>query len=236
MITLFGDDKPASSDVDELVTSSSGTAQLSVAAVENDFVAGVYEKLASIYDVAFGPTLQPGRVRALRQMNIQPGERILEVGVGTGINLSLYPKGCAITGIDFSSFMLEKARDRVARMGLRNLRLLQMDAADLKFADNAFDIVYAPYLISVVSDPVKVACEMQRVCRPGGRIIFLNHFLSPNPWMSRVERLISPFTVHIGFKADLDLPAFLAQTELQPVSIEKVNVPRIWSLVTCVKD
>src|SRR5262245_22496275 len=97
MITLFGDDKPVSSDVDELVTSSSGTAQLSVAAVENDFVAGVYEKLASIYDFAFGPALQPGRVRALRQMNIQPGERILEVGVGTGINLSLYPKTCAIT-------------------------------------------------------------------------------------------------------------------------------------------
>jgi phosphatidylethanolamine/phosphatidyl-N-methylethanolamine N-methyltransferase len=169
-------------------------------------------------------------------MNIQPGERVLEVGVGTGINLSLYPKTCAITGIDFSSFMLEKARDRVARTGLRKLRLLQMDAADLKFADNAFDIVYAPYLISVVSDPVKVACEMRRVCRPGGRIIFLNHFLSPNPWVSRVERLISPFTVHIGFKADLDLPAFLAHTELQPVSIEKVNVPRIWSLVTCVKD
>jgi phosphatidylethanolamine/phosphatidyl-N-methylethanolamine N-methyltransferase len=111
-----------------------------------------------------------------------------------------------------------------------------MDAADLKFADDSFDIVYAPYLISVVPDPVKVAQEMCRVCRPGGRIIFLNHFLSPNALVSRVERLISPFTIHIGFKADLDLSAFLAQSALAPVSIEKVNVPRIWSLVTCVKD
>jgi phosphatidylethanolamine/phosphatidyl-N-methylethanolamine N-methyltransferase len=111
-----------------------------------------------------------------------------------------------------------------------------MDAADLKFADESFDIVYAPYLISVVPDPVKVAREMRRVCRSGGRIVFLNHFLSPNLMVSRVERLISPFTIHIGFKADLDLPAFLTQTDLQPVSIEKVNVPRIWSLVTCVKD
>ncbi|HET7217033.1 MAG TPA: methyltransferase domain-containing protein [Vicinamibacterales bacterium] len=234
MITLFSHDKPAADD--ELVTSSSGTAQLSVAAVENDFVAGVYEKLASVYDLAFGPTLQHGRVRAVKQMALQPGERVLEVGVGTGINLSLYPKSCAVTGIDFSSSMLEKARDRVARMGLRSLRLLQMDAADLKFSDNSFDIVYAPYLISVVPDPVKVACEMRRVCRPGGRIIFLNHFLSPNAVVSRVERLISPFTIHIGFKADLDLPAFLSQADLQPVSMEKVNVPRIWSLVTCVKD
>jgi len=237
LITLFSHgkhDKPAPDD--ELVTSGSGTAQLSVTVVENYFVAGVYEKLASVYDLAFGPTLQPGRVRALQRMDIQSGERVLEVGVGTGINLSLYPKACRMTGIDFSSSMLEKARERVARGGPQQMRLLQMDAADLKFADDSFDIVYAPYLISVVPDPVKVAQEMRRVCRPGGRIIFLNHFLSPNLFVSRVERLISPFTIHIGFKADLDLAAFLAQSALEPISIEKVNVPRIWSLVTCVKD
>jgi phosphatidylethanolamine/phosphatidyl-N-methylethanolamine N-methyltransferase len=86
-----------------------------------------------------------------------------------------------------------------------------------------------------VPDPVKVAQEMRRVCRPGGRIIVLNHFLSPNPILSRIERLISPFTIHIGFKADLDLPAFLAQADLQPQSIEKVNIPKLWSLVTTVK-
>ena len=234
MITLFSHDKPAPDD--ELVTSASGTAQLSVAAVENDFVAGVYEKLASVYDLAFGPTLQPGRVRAIRQMAIQPDERVLEVGVGTGINLSLYPKACRITGIDFSSSMLEKARERVWRKGLRNVRLQEMDATHMTFADDTFDIVYAPYLISVVPDPVGVAREMRRVCKPGGRIIILNHFRSPNRLLASIERAISPFTIHIGFKSDLDLPAFIAQAELEPVSIEKVNIPRIWSLVTCVKE
>ena len=213
-----------------------GTRALSVIAVENDFVEGVYDKLAKVYDLIFGPTLHPGRIQAIQHMNIQPGERVLEVGVGTGINLSLYPKQATVTGIDFSSSMLEKARERAARKGLRSMRLLQMDAADLKFADDSFDIVYAPYLISVVPDPVKVACEMRRVCRPGGRIIFLNHFLSPNPVLSRVERLISPMTIHIGFKSDLDLPAFLAQADVRPVSIDKVNWPKIWSLVTCVKS
>ncbi len=222
---------------DGLVSGSdAATRALSVTAVENDFVEGVYDKLAKVYDLTFGPALHPGRIQAIQRMGIQPGERVLEVGVGTGINLSLYPRECTVTGIDFSSSMLEKARERAARKEIANVRLLQMDAADLKFADSAFDIVYAPYLISVVPDPVKVACEMRRVCRSGGRIIFLNHFLSPNGLLSRVERLISPFTIHIGFKADLDLPAFLAQADLQPVSIEKVNVPRIWSLVTCVKD
>jgi phosphatidylethanolamine/phosphatidyl-N-methylethanolamine N-methyltransferase len=220
----------------ELVSGpDAATRALSVTAVENDFVEGVYDKLAKVYDLIFGPTLHPGRIQAIQRMDIQPGERVLEVGVGTGINLSLYPKQATVTGIDFSSSMLEKARERAARKGLRNMRLLQMDAADLKFADDSFDIVYAPYLISVVPDPVKVAREMRRVCRPGGRITFLNHFLSPNAILSRAERLISPFTIHIGFKADLDLPAFLAQAELKPISIEKVNWPRIWSLVTCVK-
>jgi len=169
-------------------------------------------------------------------MGIRAGDQILEVGVGTGINAGLYPTDCAVTGIDLSSSMLEKARERVARKGIGNMRLLEMDAADIRFADGTFDIVYAPYLISVVPDPVAVACEMRRVCRPGGRIIFLNHFRSPNPLLAWIERGISPFTVHIGFKSDLDLPAFLAQAELKPVSIEKVNIPRIWSLVTCVKD
>src|SRR6476620_5074602 len=217
------------------VTGDAATRALSVAAVENAFVENVYDKLAIVYDLTFGPALHPGRLQAIQRMNIQAGERVLEVGVGTGINLSLYPREATVTGIDFTASMLEKARERAARKNAAPVRLLQMDAADLKFADNAFDIVYAPYLISVVPDPVRVAQEMRRVCRPGGRIIFLNHFLSPNPILSRLERLISPFTIHVGFKADLDLPAFLAQADLKPVSIEKVNVPKIWSLVTCVK-
>ena len=217
------------------VTGDAATRALSVAAVENDFVENVYDKLAKVYDLVFGPTLHPGRLQAIQRMDIQAGERVLEVGVGTGINLSLYPRGADVTGIDFSSSMLEKARERAARPDAEPVRLLQMDAADLRFADDSFDIVYAPYLISVVPDPVKVAQEMRRVCRPGGRIIILNHFLSPNPLLSRAERLVSPATIHIGFKSDLDLPAFLAQADLRPESIEKVNWPKIWSLVTCVK-
>ncbi len=221
---------------DYLAASDAATRALSVTEVENDFVEGVYDKLAKVYDLVFGPTLHPGRVQAIKKMGLMPEERVLEVGVGTGINLSLYPRHCRVTGIDFSASMLEKARDRVSREDIRGVRLLQMDAVDLKFPDDSFDIVYAPYLISVVPDPVKVAQEMRRVCRRGGRIVFLNHFISPNALLSRFERLISPLTIHIGFKSDLDLPAFLAQADLKPVSIEKVNIPKIWSLVTCVKD
>src|SRR5687767_7056104 len=209
---------------------------LSVIAVENDFVEGVYHKLAKVYDVLFGPILHPGRLLALRRMGIAPGDRVLEVGVGTGINTSLYPRNCQVTGIDFSASMLEKARERVSRHGLPHVRLIEMDAAHLKFADDSFDIVYAPYLINCVSDPLRVVAEMRRVCRPGGKIVILNHFRSANPILSRFDRALSPLTVHIGFKSDLDLPGFLAQANLRPVSIEKVSVSRLWSLVICAKD
>ena len=158
------------------------------------------------------------------------------MGVGTGINLALYPRNCRVTGIDLSSRMLAKAQGRIDSKGLHHCTVAEMDATQLTFADNSFDVVYAPYVISVVPEPVKVAREMYRVCRPGGRVIILNHFKSANAIMGRIERAISPMTVHIGFTADLDLPGFLAQADLRPVSIEKVNVPKMWTLVTVVKD
>jgi phosphatidylethanolamine/phosphatidyl-N-methylethanolamine N-methyltransferase len=230
-MALFDNDRERS----DRLSGDAATRALSVTVVENDFVARVYDKLASSYDLIFGPTLHPGRLEAIDRMTIEPGDTVLEVGVGTGINLPLYPSTCAITGIDLSAPMLGKARERIFEKGLRNCRVLEMDAAAMTFADASFDIVYAPYLISVVPDPVKVATEMFRVCRPGGRIVILNHFKSQNPVLSRIETAISPLTVHVGFKSDLDLKGFLTQANLTPLSIEKVNLFKMWSLVTCVK-
>jgi phosphatidylethanolamine/phosphatidyl-N-methylethanolamine N-methyltransferase len=196
----------------------------------------VYQNIAKVYDYTYGPTLHPGRIEALEKMRIRPGTEVLEVGVGTGINLGMYPRTAKITGIDLSSRMLAKASRRIAEKGLTNCDVQEMDATKMIFADNSFDVVYAPYVISVVPDPVAVAREMYRVCRPGGRVVILNHFKSFNPIMSKIETAISPMTVHIGFTADLDLPRFLEQAELTPVSIEKVNVPKMWTLITVIKD
>lgn len=221
---------------DDNFNSDISTRALSVTAVDNDSVERVYKKLAKVYDLTFGPTLHLGRLHAIERIGIQKGDRVLEVGVGTGINAALYPNDCHITGVDLSSSMLEKARERVARKGLQNIKLLEMDAAKLKFPDESFDVVYAPYVMSVVPDPIRVVHEMRRVCTRGGKIVLLNHFRSSNPILARVERVISPLTIHIGFKSDLDLPGFLAQADLQPLSIHRVNFPRLWSLVTCIKD
>jgi phosphatidylethanolamine/phosphatidyl-N-methylethanolamine N-methyltransferase len=235
LISLF-DRSESPRDESAMTAVDAASRALSVTAVENDFVADVYTKISSWYDLFFGPTLHPGRLEAIRRLPIRPGSSILEVGIGTGINAALYPKDCLVTGIDFSAPMLEKAGRRIAAHGVRNVELMKMDAADLKFEDESFDIVFAPYVISVVSDPVKVAREMHRVCRVGGHVVVLNHFKSENPVLSRAERILSPLTVHVGFKSDLDLPAFLAQADFDPISVEKVNIPRLWSLVTCRKE
>lgn len=221
---------------EKYVGGDAATRALSSIDVENHFVERVYEKISGVYDLTFGPTLHPGRLQALERMIIAEGSSILEVGVGTGINLRHYPRSCQVVGIDLSAGMLEKARERIAKNGLRNVRVMEMDAAALTFEDNSFDTVYAPYLISVVPDPVAVVREMRRVCKPGGRIVILNHFKSEHPVLSRIETAISPLCVHIGFKSDLDLPLFLKQAQLTPISIDKVNLANMWSLVTCVKD
>lgn len=201
------------------------------AGADASFVERVYEKLSGVYDIAFGPVLQPGRRRAVAMMQAGPGTRILEIGVGTGLNLDLYPQGSLVTGIDLSQPMLERARERAARLGI-DARLLQMDATDLRFEDASFDVVYAPYVLSVVPDPVGVFREMWRVCRPGGRVIVLNHFRSLRPQLARLERWLTPKTLHIGFRADLNRAALLRAVGLQPVAMEMVNWPRIWTLLT----
>jgi phosphatidylethanolamine/phosphatidyl-N-methylethanolamine N-methyltransferase len=223
-------------DAETRRSGDAATRALSVTTVETDFVEKVYQGIAAAYDYTYGPTLHPGRLEAMEKMALRAGTHVLEVGVGTGINLALYPRNCRITGIDLSSKMLKKAQGRIDEKGLHNCDLAEMDATQLKFADNSFDVVYAPYVISVVPEPVKVAREMYRVCRPGGRVIILNHFKSANRLMGWIEKVISPATVHIGFTADLDLQGFLQQADLKPVSLEKVNIPKMWTLITVVKD
>lgn len=209
---------------------------LSSIAVENEFVHGVYTDISSWYDYFFGPTLHRGRLEAMDRVPIRAGDNVLEVGVGTGINALLYRRDCRVTGIDFSESMLRKARRRLGRHGVRNVELRRMDASALDFPDNSFDVVYAPYVVSVVHDPVKVVHEMQRVCRVGGHIIVLNHFRSRNRLAAVIERAISPLTVYIGFRADVDLPSFLKQAGMEPISVDKVSVPKIWTLLVFRKN
>jgi phosphatidylethanolamine/phosphatidyl-N-methylethanolamine N-methyltransferase len=203
---------------------------------DNACVLQTYRRLASTYDALFGQILQRGRAAAVRRLDLVPGDAVLEVGVGTALGVSLYPDDCAVTGIDLSPPMLARAARRIAASDLRNVRLIEMDAAALAFPDGTFDAVCAPYLMSVVPNPVRVVREMYRVCRSGGRVVMLNHFRSSNSLLAGAERLLSPLTTAVaGFSTDLGLQDLLQAAGLQPESVEQVNTPPIWSLVVCRK-
>ena len=204
--------------------------------LEKRQVQRAYELYAPVYDFIFDWIFAPGRAAAVKQLGLAPIDLTLEVGIGTGLNLPLYPPTSRLIGIDLSQEMLDKAVERVQTLAMPNVTLKVMDATALDFADNEFDKALATYTISAVPDPVAVLREMRRVVKPGGVIVILNHFRSAGRIASSLERMIAPFTLYLGFKSDLDLPAFLVQAGLEPTSIEKVNVPRIWSLVTCEKD
>lgn len=194
----------------------------------------VYSKYASMYDHTFGKVFQQSRELAVRGLPVQPGHRILEVGIGTGEALPLYPSHCEVLGIDLSDEMLEHARRRVDEYQLEHVTLQRMDAGNMDFPDDHFDIVMAAYVVTAVPDYRVVVDEMIRVCKPGGRIVMLNHFSNGNKMIAAIEKWISPFCKHIGFRTDLALHTVLEGTCLIVASKQKVNPLRFWHLVECV--
>ena len=117
-----------------------------------------YRLFSGSYDIVFGPVFHPGRKEAVRVANDRPGQRILEVGIGTGLSLPYFRADSHVTGIDISAEMLAKAKERVARRGLAHVDGLSvMDAEHLEFEDNAFDAVLALYVASVVPSPARFA-------------------------------------------------------------------------------
>ena len=203
---------------------------------DNDLVEKVYRQLAKIYDVAFGAILQSGRERAIGVIPTDRTLRVLEIGIGTALTVPDYPDNCRITGLDFSAAMLARARKRVATLGVVDrVALLQGDAAHLPFGDGYFDIVFAPYVMSVVTDPLGVGREANRVCRPDGKVVLLNHFRSDRPAFAALDRVLSPLTRYVGFRTDLQLMPLLAGAGLRALSVQNVNVPPIWKLVVCAK-
>lgn len=208
--------------------------QASLHAVDVARVQRTWARLAPVYDLVYGSMLQPGRRRAVARMVLGPGERVLEIGVGTGMGLDLYPRWARVTGIDLSQAMLDRARTRVADLAARaHIELREMDATSLAFSDGSFDVVYAPYILNVVPNPIAVAMEMRRVCRPGGRIILLNRFRSHGRLLGRVDDAVSTLSALTGTRWNLPMQPFLTEVPLFPISIERVNVAGFSSLMVC---
>src|SRR5213596_4229031 len=203
-------------------------------ALEKRQVERAYELYAPVYDFIFDWIFAPGRVAAVKHLDIQRGESVLEVGIGTGLNLPLYPPASRLTGIDLSEEMLDKAVERVQNLAMPNVTLKVMDATSMDFGDNEFDKVVATYTISAVPDPVAVLREMRRVVKPGGILVILNHFRSERRLTGWVEDMLAPVCTRLGWKSNLPLAPLLEQVGLVPESITQVNMFKGWRLVQCI--
>jgi phosphatidylethanolamine/phosphatidyl-N-methylethanolamine N-methyltransferase len=191
-------------------------------------VKAAYRRYANIYDAVFGPVLQPGRKAVMQALDCRPGQRVLEVGVGTGLSLPLYPPYVRVTGIDVSREMLERARKRVDRRNLAHVEgLHEMDAERMDFPDASFDKVVAMYVVSVVQEPAKLLKELHRVCKPDGEIFIVNHVRSSNPLVGTVEKSLARFSNQLGFHPDFELRNLVNGYALEHVA----NVAFFWKVL-----
>lgn len=154
--------------------------------------AACYDRIAAIYDLM--ETLMERIAKGWRRLlwAQAEGERILEVGVGTGKNMPYYPKDLKITAIDLSAKMLRRARRRAEREGVE-LELLQMDAQALDFPDKSFDTMVASFVFCSVPDPVRGLRELGRVAKQ--KILLLEHMRPENPWLGKLFDLFNPLIV-----------------------------------------
>jgi phosphatidylethanolamine/phosphatidyl-N-methylethanolamine N-methyltransferase len=183
----------------------------------------IYSDLSHFYDAVFGRAFVDHEHEVIEDLNLRPGQQVLEVGVGTGMSLDAFPPYVHVVGIDPSKDMLAHAHAKIAENGWSHVEVRQGDALNLDFPDSSFDDVLTFHVITVVPDPVRMMNEMVRVCKPGGRVVIVNHFASANPILYFLNTIINPITKLLGWTTRLRARDVLSGhnitvERLQPVS------------------
>ena len=185
----------------------------------SDWLRKRYSLYAPFYDL--GPGYREERRRAVELLSLQPGERVLVPGVGTGADLALLPDGVHVLGIDLTPAMLARARAHVRN----GTQLRVMNAERLDLPDETFDAVLLHQILEVVGDPSRCLAEAARVLRPGGRLTVFDKFLpdgeEPTRWRAALAQLVD--VVFTSVK--LSFPALLAEAGA-PLVVEREEACR----------
>ena len=184
-----------------------------------------YTLYAPIYDFALArvPVFARGRRRAIELAALEPGERLLVVACGTGLDLPLLPRDVDVTAVDLTPAMVDRFRARADRLG-RPVRAVVMDAAKLQFADASFDCVLLHLALAVVPDPVAVAREAARVLRPRGRASICDKFLPPGRRAGAARRLVGAVSDVVASDLNRELAPILAAAGLRLTAYEPVGL------------
>jgi ubiquinone/menaquinone biosynthesis C-methylase UbiE len=188
---------------------------------------GWYERHLLPYLIDFACGIRPVWRQRRKVVPLARG-RVLEIGIGTGLNLEHYDKRQveAIVGLDPALQMHRLAAKRVARSGLK-VELIGLSAEGIAYPSASFDTVLVTYSLCTIPDPVAALKEMRRVLKPGGRLIFCEHGLAPDEgvrkWQHRLTPTWSKFAG--GCQLDRDIPALLKQAGFACADLEQMYLP-----------
>ena len=199
--------------------------------METPSINAAYKRYAKMYDQIFGRMFLPRMRHVISKLSLTPGQKVLEIGVGTGVSLPVYPYAVRVVGIDISDDMMEQAKKKKAVETSKIVHLLKMDGRKLAFADNSFDHSMVAHVVSVTDNPEVLLKEVQRVTRPGGGIVIINHFKSNNPIIGKILDLLSPLCEKLGWHSNIDLLPLIEESNLRVESVYKLYPFDLWQIV-----
>jgi len=191
----------------------------------------IYDMHSVFYDATFGRLVKRRIERAIKHMNISATDTVLDLGIGTGASLGFYPSHGRVFGIDLSAGMLRECRKKIREQGFDNVTVFQANALQLPFAADSFDHVFISHVITVVSDPYVLIREAQRVCKPGARIVIVNHFQSTNRFIGMLEKWLCPLCTKLGWRSDLALQDLIRRTGVEIDYRYKLESIDLWETV-----
>ncbi len=194
----------------------------------------LYAGWAPFYDLLVG-SLEEKRKRSLELAAVKPGEKVLLLGAGTGLDIPYLPKDAEITAIDITPEMISRLRRRAHRLNM-NIDARVMDGQKLDFASDTFDVVILHFVLAVIPDPLRAIREAERVLRPGGRIIVLNKFLKDESQPSPLLRLANKVARVLITDITCKLKPLVSVTNLHTVHQETIGLGGFFKIAILTKD